>query len=134
MGRRLAVRYFVAQAVAIAAWWAGLATIPSAWAWFTPTGVPRESLVVFAPGDISVVIASFILAWGKWRPWATPLAWSIAGGMTYATICTLAATMIGTATALSSLLMVAAAIASVVAAAAMTRDPSPSAVSRSAIA
>jgi len=133
VGRRLAVQYFVVQAIAIAAWWIGLATIPSAWSWFAPASAPRGTLAAFAPSDIGVVIASALVAWGHRRPWAVPLAWIIAGAMTYAAIYTVAAVIVGLATLLSAILMIPVAIASITAAAALTRDASANAVSRRAV-
>jgi hypothetical protein len=119
--RRLAVRYFALQALAITAWWIVLATVPASLHWFAPESFPPRTLGAFAPADFGVVIASAMVAWGNTRPWAIPLAWVVAGAMTYAAVYTLTAAMLGVGTLLSVILMVPVAIASLAAATALAR-------------
>jgi hypothetical protein len=132
VGRRLAVRYFYLQAAAIALWWAGMLFVPGVRTLFFPADVTPRSIGAFLPGDVGIVVASLVVASSNQRRWAVPLAWIVAGAMAYATLMTTVHWMLGSSTWLSAMLMVPATIASVAAAAALTRhadDPvSPGAI------
>jgi hypothetical protein len=121
--RRLAVWYFLAQASAVVAWWALLAALPAAWPLFALRESPRAVLGAFAPGDVGVVaLGSALVAWRHGRAWAGALAWVVAGAMSYAASYTATALLLGVAPPLGACLMVPAAVASVAAAAILSRD------------
>jgi protein-S-isoprenylcysteine O-methyltransferase Ste14 len=86
-GRRFGGWYFLAQALAIAAWWTYLYVQPSAAALFLPDGAAEEDLRAFQMPDLIVAMpVSLAAAVSIFRSlrWAMPLAWFAAGAMVYA--------------------------------------------------
>jgi hypothetical protein len=123
--RRLALGYFVLQALAVAVWWALLAARPDTWALFAIHGAPAAALGAFAPGDLGLVaLGSALAALRGGRGWGRDLAWVVAGAMTYAAAYTATTALTGASGALGALLMLPAAAASLLAARALsaTRD------------
>lgn len=112
---RLARIYFLAQALAVAAWWLGIALRPAWRAAFAIRGAPDAALLAFAPGDLAILSAGALAAavLGEKFP---PLAWLVAGGTVYATFYTIAAVFLAAAPPLGALLMVPAALLALLAA------------------
>jgi hypothetical protein len=123
---RAARAYFALQAVAVAAWWLCLWRWPSLRAHFRPAGAPDTTLLAFAPGDAAVALASAALAVLPPTRARTALAWTVAGGIAYATAYTIALAVSCAAGPLGAILMTPAAAGSLLAARALHHaDPDP---------
>ncbi len=129
VARRLAAMYFLVQAIAVTGWWALLAFVPPTWSLFAIHEAPRIALGAFAPGDLGIVaVGSALVALRRPRPWTGPLAWIVAGAMIYGAAYTVTASVLGAAPPLGALLMLPAAVASLLAAAALARDENANAI------
>jgi hypothetical protein len=119
---RLALGYFLVQALAVAAWWALLASQPAAWPLFAVRGSPRVALGAFAPGDLGLVaLGSAVVALRGGRAWTRELAWCVAGAVAYAAAYTATTAAARASSPLGALLMLPAAGASVAAALTLSR-------------
>jgi hypothetical protein len=122
--RRLALGYFLVQALAVAAWWGLLTVWPRARPLFTLYGAPPAALAAFAPGDLGLVaLGSALVALGRGRGRTGALAWVVAGAMAYAAAYAATAALTGASGPLGALLMLPAAAASLVSAGILTRTP-----------
>lgn len=122
MQRRLALAYFLVQALAVIAWWALLAARPSARALFAVHGAPPAALGAFAPGDLGLVaLGSALVALQRGRGWSRALAWMVAGAMAYAAAYTATAAITRASGPLGAWLMLPAAAASIGAAGILSR-------------
>jgi hypothetical protein len=120
--RRLAAGYFLVQASAVAAWWTLLAVSPAARPYFALREAPIAALGAFAPGDLGlVVLASLVVGIRRGRGSSGPLAWIVAGAMSYGAAYTISSAALGISSALGAILMVPAAVASLLAASELTR-------------
>jgi hypothetical protein len=124
--RRLALGYFLVQALAVTAWWVLLAARPSARALFAVHGAPPAALGAFASGDLGLVaLGSALVALLRGRRWGRELAWMVAGAMAYAAAYTATAALMRASGPLGAWLMLPAAAASIGAArilSGVTRD------------
>ena len=123
MSPGLARAYFLAQGVAVAAWWLVLALRPASRAAFNIRGAPDIALLAFAPGDLVVLASgSVVVAAAAGRAWTGALAWAVVGATLYGTLYTLAAALAGAASWLGVLLMAPAAVLSLLAARTLSRE------------
>ena len=123
MRRRLALGYFLLQALAVVVWWGALALQPAAWPLFAVRGAPPIALGAFAPGDLGLVaLGSAVVAVRGARAWSRELAWCVAGAMAYAAAYTVTAAAVRASAPLGALLMVPAAGASIAAALTLSRS------------
>lgn len=110
---RLALAYFLVQALAVSTWWAILALRPDARASFALHGAPFAALGAFAPGDLGLVaLGSLVVALRGGRGWSRDLAWLVAGAMTYAAAYTATAALARASGPFGALLMLPAEAAS----------------------
>jgi hypothetical protein len=119
---RLAAAYFLVQAAAVVLWWGMLLVVPASRPWFLPAGRLDAQFVAFLAPDLVVLsMGSAItgaLALRK-HPLARPGSWFVVGAVMYATVYTLAWTVLVQAPVLSVLLMIAAAAGSIASARAL---------------
>lgn len=121
--RRLAVMYFVVQAVAIAGWWALLLVAPATRQNFAIRGASFAALGSFSLGDLGIIaLGSALVAARGGRGWAVYAAWLVCGGLLYATCFVVAAAITGVSPPLGAGLMIPASVASVMASVILTRD------------
>lgn len=113
---KLAGWYFVLQAIAIGGWWLLLAVVPASRAFFLPLDFPEEALLSFLFADGVAALASarggVEVIRGSTR--CLPTVWFAAGAMVYAALYCLGALALTGGVWLPSLLMVPAAVFSVV--------------------
>jgi hypothetical protein len=114
---RTARLYLLLQGGAVLGWWAVLLLWPASRALFLVHGAPEITLSAFAAGDLAIVGAgSLAVGASRDRAWAAPLAWIVAGAMTYAALYTILTALVGATGPLGALLMTPAAAASLVSA------------------
>jgi hypothetical protein len=119
---QLASGYFLVQAIGVTGWWATLAVVPATRPHFALHDAPLAALGAFAPGDLAgIALGSLLIALYHDRGWARPLAWGVAGAMTYAAAYTLSAAILEVTPPWGSLVMVPAAAGSLIAAAERSR-------------
>lgn len=95
--RNAAAAYYLIQALAIAGWWGLLITYPESRRWFALQTDSLATLWAFWLPDLLLIgPGSFAVAVAIWRRfiYAEHLAWLVTGGVTYATLYTLALAMI----------------------------------------
>jgi len=86
-GRRIGAWYFIAQGLAITAWWTWLTVAPSARALFVPPGASDADLLAFRLPDLLVAVPTSLIAGAGLlvgSRWAIPLAWAATGTIVYA--------------------------------------------------
>jgi hypothetical protein len=113
---RLAAAYFLVQAAAVAIWWGMLLVVPASRPWFLPADRLDPPFVAFLAPDLFVLSAgSAITGLSSLRqhPLARPGSWFVVGAVMYATVYTLAWTVLVHAPVLSAVLMIAAAAGSI---------------------
>jgi hypothetical protein len=121
--RRLAVMYFFVQAVAIAAWWALLLTVPTMREGFAIRGALFAVLGSFSLGDLGIIVLGSALVGARGgRGWAVYAAWLVSGAVLYATCFVVAASITGVSPPLGAALMIPASVASIMASVILTRD------------
>jgi hypothetical protein len=114
--RSQAVAYFLAQGVAVAAWWTALVAMPEMRETFRIRGAPFSAFASFAPADIGIIaIGSILVAARGGRGWGLHAAWLVTGAFAYATCFVVAGTISGIMSAFAPALMVPAAVASALA-------------------
>jgi hypothetical protein len=119
---RLAAAYFIVQAAAVAFWWGMLFAVPASRPWFLPDGRLDQQFIAFLAPDLVVLSMGSAITGGfalRQHPLARPGSWFVVGAVTYATVYTLAWTVLVQAPVLSALLMIAAAAGSSAAARAL---------------
>lgn len=87
--RFVVTAYFTLQAIAVAAWWLLLITLPESRAWFFPESLAGAPLMSFWLADIGLIVGgSLLAAWLTWtrNPAASPAAWFLAGAYYYPAI------------------------------------------------
>lgn len=108
---RLAAAYFLVQAVLVPLWWAMLLVVPVSRDWFLPARGLDPAFVAFVAPDLAVLSVGSaiagVLARGNHRM-ARPAAWFVFGAVLYATVYTLAWTVLVDSPFLSAALMIAA--------------------------
>lgn len=114
--RRLAPHYFAIQGLLVALWWMSLALRPEFRAHFQAPGGTEAFLLAFLLPDLLLLAAGSLattygIAFG--RRWASSAAWLVAGATAYATLYCLALAAATGGAWLSVVLMVPAAILSV---------------------
>ena len=115
--------WFATQAVAVVAWWLLLLTRPALRPLFSIRDAPFVALGAFAPGDILLIaLGSALVSLGKVRGWVVPLAWMVAGAVSYGAIYCVAVAAAGSAPALGAVLMVGAAVLGIAAAVDISRE------------
>lgn len=106
---RLARGYFLVQGAAIAAWWASMLVWPSTRGLYVPAELGESTLMTFWLADGAAAAASLAAGWlGSGR-----LGWFTAGGVVYATLFCVAATLRSGEAPTAVLLMAPAALLSV---------------------
>lgn len=114
-----AVRYFVLQAIAVAAWWGWLVVHPATRPVFFAREVGNAPLVAFAVADgLVLVLGSLAVAWLARRgsPHARAVAFVVLGALLYGTIWCVAAFVATGEAFLAVVAMVAATAATALAA------------------
>lgn len=115
--------WFAAQAVAVVAWWLLLLVRPGLRPLFSIRDAPFVALGAFAPGDILLIaLGSALVSFGSRRSWVVPVAWMVAGAVSYGAIYCAAVAAVGRAPALGAVLMVGAAVLSIAAAVDISRE------------
>lgn len=87
--RAVVSSYFLAQGLAVAAWWVLLMAIPDSRAWFFPESLAGIPLMSFWLADIGLLVGgSLLTSWLAWtrNPAASPAAWFLAGAWYYPAI------------------------------------------------
>jgi hypothetical protein len=131
MKQHLGRIWFASQAVAVASWWLLLLVRPGLRPLFSIRDAPAVSLGAFAPGDLLLIgLGSALVAFSRNRSWTVPMGWMVAGAVLYGAIYCLTLAVSGDAQALGALLMVPAAVFSIAAALAISRDRSGTVSSR----
>jgi hypothetical protein len=123
--RRLAAVYFLIQAAAVPLWWAMLFAVPASQSWFLPrSGLDPMFAILLVP-DLGVLSLGSGVAGAlelKHHHRSRDAAWLVVGAALYATVYTIAWTILIGAPALSAGLMLAAGTASVASARSMSTE------------
>lgn len=85
-GTRWAPRYFAAQSLAFAAWWAALLSVPGWRAHFRPAAADDLDLLAFALPDLAIAVPLGLVAaatFGRASGWCRAAAWAAAGAVAY---------------------------------------------------
>jgi protein-S-isoprenylcysteine O-methyltransferase Ste14 len=116
--RRVSAGYFLFLAVATAVWWGALVAYPASRAAFAPAGDERALLRLWLADLVGIVAASALAGFATWRGEArsSGTAWFAAGCCTYSALQCLVASVESETAWIGTLLMLAAAAGSVVAA------------------
>ena len=131
MKQQLGRIWFAIQAVSVIAWWLFLLVYPGMRPLFSVRDAPFISLGAFAPGDLLLIaLGSALVSFGNHPRWVVPFGWMVAGAVSYGAIYCVTITVLGSAPALGAILMVPAAVLSVAAAVAISRERSGTVSSR----
>lgn len=113
--RRLAAPYFALQGALTLLWWAALFLRPPLRAYFQPPGGPEIHLLAFLPPDLLLFAGASLAAayaFARDAGWRSSAAWLVAGATTYAALYGLALALATGAAWLSAVLMLPAALCS----------------------
>ena len=127
----MARAYFLLQAAAVAGWWIIIAIVPQARTLFVIRDAPFAVIEAFAAGDlVMIALGSALVGIGRVR--SASLAWIIAGAVIYAALYTVTAAVLQIMPLWGMLLMVPAAVASVVSASLLSQHAHAEPLSTSA--
>ena len=131
MSPRLARTWFLVHGIAVIAWWMLLAMRPAVRGAFEIRDAPPIALLAFAPADLIILGGGSLIVGAAYRRrWAAALAWAVAGATVYASLYTFATAVSSAAGWLGFALMAPAALLTVLASYALTRETPPAAVRR----
>jgi hypothetical protein len=123
---RIATLYFALQSVLIVAWWSVLVVSPGARLLFEAGNSP-STLNAFAPGDACIVALGLYVGARRGHGSSASIEWMVTGAMSYAAFYTITLAIRHQSSPLGAILMTSGAMASVWAAAVLSRRASPSA-------
>ena len=124
--------WFALQAAAVVGWWLLLLVRPALRPLFSIRAAPTVALGAFAPGDLLLIaLGSALVSFGSNRSWVVPLAWMVAGAVSYGASYCVTVALVDSAVALGAILMIPAAVLSIAAALDISRERSGTVSSRS---
>jgi hypothetical protein len=121
---RLAAVYFLVQAALVPLWWGMLFSVPASRGWFLPVSDLDPAFRTLLLPDLAVLAFGSAVAGAlalRQHAMARPAAWFVVGALAYATAYTVAWTIHTGAPLLSTVLMLAAAGASIICARRLSR-------------